>query len=384
MSHSTRVEHAKHDHHRGAGDHAHDHHAHDEHAHDEHHAHEHHAHDGHHEHHAHEHHAHEHHQHEHQRSSPWSRVIHAASGWLGTHSHDAADQLDTVLEADTAGRRALLISVAGLAVTAAIQAVVVLASGSVALLGDTLHNVADACTAIPLLIAFGLARRTPTKRYTYGYARAEDLAGLFVVAMITLSSALACYVAIDRLIHPQGVKHLWAVAAAALVGFAGNEIVARYRIRTGHRIGSAALVADGMHARTDGFTSLAVLLGAGGVAIGWRLADPVVGLAITVAILGVLRTAIRQVGARLMDAVDPGLVEQATAVIADVDGVQQVRDLRIRWIGHTLRAEADVTVAADLTITQAHDITHHAEAHLLHYIRRLAAATIHASPAGAH
>jgi cation diffusion facilitator family transporter len=254
----------------------------------------------------------------------------------------------------------------------------------VALLGDTLHNVADACTAIPLLIAFGLAKRAPTKRYTYGYARAEDLAGLFVVAMITLSSALACYVAIDRLVHPRGITHLWAVAAAALVGFAGNEIVARYRIRTGRRIGSAALVADGLHARIDGFTSLAVLLGAGGVAVGWRLADPIVGLVITVAILSVLRSAVRQVGARLMDAVDPGLVEQAATVITEVDGIEQVRDLRIRWIGHTLRAEADVIVAADLTITQAHDIAHHAEAHLLHYVRRLAAATIHASPAGAH
>jgi cation diffusion facilitator family transporter len=365
MSHTTRIEAGQHDHH-----------AHDEHPHDDDHAHDQHA---------RSHHAHEHHVHgEHQHTSRWSRLTHAASGLLGAHSHDAADQLDAALEADAAGRRALLISVAGLAVTAAIQAVVVLASGSVALLGDTLHNAADACTAIPLLIAFGLAKRAPTKRYTYGYARAEDLAGLFVVAMITLSSALACYVAIDRLIHPRGVTHLWAVAAAALVGFAGNEIVARYRIRTGRRIGSAALVADGLHARTDGFTSLAVLLGAGGVAIGWRLADPIVGLIITIAILGVLRTAIRQVGARLMDAVDPGLVEQATAVIAGVEGVQQVRDLRIRWIGHTLRAEADVTVAADLTITQAHDIAHHAEAHLLRYIRRLAAATIHASPAGAH
>src|SRR5262245_6976961 len=216
------------------------------------------------------HHAHDQHHH----ASPWSRLIHAVSRLLGGHSHDAADQLDTALEADAAGRRTLLISVAGLAVTSAIQGAVVLLSGSVALLGDTLHNVADAGTAIPLLIAFGLARRAPTKRYTYGYARAEDLAGLFVITMIALSSAFACYVAIDRFIHPRGVTHLWAVAGAALVGFAGNEIVARYRIRVGHRIGSAALVADGLHARTDGFTSLAVLLGAAGVAVGWRQADP--------------------------------------------------------------------------------------------------------------
>ena len=204
--------------------------------------------------------------------------------------------MDEALEGDSAGRRALLLSLAILAVTAAIQAVVVVLSGSVALLGDTLHNVADALTAVPLLIAFRLARRPPTKRYTYGYGRAEDLGGLFVIAMIALSSALAAYEAIDRLLHPRQVTHLWAVAIAAIVGFAGNEVVARYRVRVGRRIGSAALVADGLHARTDGFTSLAVLVGAAGVAIGWQWADPVIGLLITLAILGVLRSAVRQVG----------------------------------------------------------------------------------------
>ena len=289
-----------------------------------------------------------------------------------------------MLEADAAGRRALLISLAVLALTAAIQAVVVVLSGSVALLGDTLHNFADALTAVPLLIAFRLASRPPTKRYTYGYGRAEDLGGLFVIAMITLSAVLAASESIDRLIHPRPVTHLWVVAAAAVVGFVGNECVARYRIRVGRRIGSAALVADGLHARTDGFTSLAVLLGAGGVALGWQRADPIIGMVITVAILGVLRSAVRQVGARLMDAVDPGLVDQATAAVTSVEGISAVCDLRIRWIGHTLRAEVDVTVPSDLTVVQAHDLAHHAEAHLLDQVRRLTAATVHASPAGAH
>jgi cation diffusion facilitator family transporter len=314
----------------------------------------------------------------------WARVRHVLSELVGGHSHDAADQVDDALEADAAGRRALLSSLAILGLTAAVQGVVVVLSGSVALLGDTLHNVADALTAVPLLIAFRLSRRPPTSRYTYGYGRAEDLGGLFVVAMIALSSVFACYEAIDRLLHPRTVTHLWAVAAAALVGFAGNEIVARYRMHIGRRIGSAALVADGLHARTDGFTSLAVLLGAAGVALGWREADPVIGLVITVAILGVLRSAVRQVGARLLDAVDPDLVEQATSAVASVPGVLDVRELRIRWIGHTLRAEADVTVAADLSLAQAHELAHHAEAHLLHDVRRLTAATIHTSPAGAH
>jgi cation diffusion facilitator family transporter len=309
---------------------------------------------------------------------------HAVSEVLGGHSHDTADQIDDALEADSAGRRALVISLVGLGLTAAIQAVVVVLSGSVALLGDTLHNVADALTAVPLLIAFTLARRPPTKRFTYGFGRAEDLGGLFVILMMVLSSVFAGYEAIDRLLHPQQVSHLAAVAAAAVVGFLGNEIVARYRIRVGRQIGSAALVADGLHARTDGFTSLAVLLGAGGVAVGWSWADPVVGLLITVAILGVLRSAVRQVGARLMDAVDPELVDTAAAAISTVQGVTGVRELRIRWIGHTLRAEADVTVDPTLTVSQAHDLAHHAEDHLLAYVRRLTAATIHVSPAGAH
>ncbi|MGI8761597.1 MAG: cation diffusion facilitator family transporter [Jatrophihabitantaceae bacterium] len=330
-------------------------------------------------------HAHPHDGHGHDHgTSAWARARHALAGVIGGHSHDSADQIDDALEADAAGRRALFISLAGLGLTAAIQAFVVVLSGSVALLGDTLHNLADALTAVPLLVAFTLARRPPTKRYTYGYGRAEDLGGLFVIAMITLSSALAAYEAIDRLIHPRAVTHLWFVAAAALVGFIGNEIVARYRIRVGRQIGSAALVADGLHARTDGFTSLAVLFGAAGVALGWRRADPIIGLVITIAILGVLRSAIRQVGARLMDAVDPALVEQATAAVTSVEGVGEVRDIRIRWIGHTLRAEVDVTVPATLTVVEAHDLAHHAEEHLLDQVRRLTAATIHASPAGAH
>jgi cation diffusion facilitator family transporter len=327
----------------------------------------------------------EHDNHDHGDRSLWSRLTHPIAELFGRgHSHDSADQIDDALETDAAGRRALRISLVGLLITAAIQAAVVVLSGSVALLGDTLHNIADALTALPLLLAFRLARRPATSRYTYGYGRAEDLAGLFVIAMITLSSVLAGYEAIDRLIHPRHVSHLWAVAAAAIVGCAGNEIVARYRIRIGRRIGSAALVADGLHARTDGFTSLAVLFGAAGVGLGWRQADPIIGLLITIAILGVLRTAVRQVGARLMDAVDPDLVEQATSALTTVDGVLDVRELRIRWIGHTLRAEADITVEPGLTLAAAHDIAHHAEAHLLTDVRRLTAATVHTSPAGAH
>jgi cation diffusion facilitator family transporter len=293
------------------------------------------------------------------------------------HSHDAGDKVDSAMEASREGMRTLWISLAILGVTTLLQALVVSFSGSVALLGDTIHNGADALTALPLGLAFLLGRRPATRRYTYGYGRAEDLAGVAIVATITASSALAAYTAIDRLLHPRDVSDLVAVALAAIAGFLGNEWVARYRIGTGRRIGSAALVADGLHARTDGFTSLAVLLGAGGVALGWRWADPVIGLVITVAILAVLRDAARQVYRRLMDAVDPASVDAAEAALAQVPGVRGVGSVRMRWIGHALRAEADIVVDGRLSVVEAHALAVEAEHALIHAVPRLAAAMVH-------
>jgi cation diffusion facilitator family transporter len=255
------------------------------------------------------------------------------------HSHDASAKVDRAMEASAQGMRTLWISLAGLGVTAVLQAGVVALSGSVALLGDSIHNAADALTAVPLGIAFLAGRRAATRRFTCGFGRAEDLAGIVIVMLIALSSALAAAAAIDRLLHPATVSHLPWVAVAAVIGFIGNEWVARYRIRVGRAIGSAALVADGLHARTDGFTSLAVLLGAAGVALGWRLADPVIGLVITLAILLVLKDAAREVFRRLMDAVDPALLETAEAALAPVEGVLEVSQLRMRWIGHHLHAD---------------------------------------------
>jgi cation diffusion facilitator family transporter len=260
------------------------------------------------------------------------------------HSHAPSDAVDDVLETSRRGIRALQASLVGLGATAALQIVVVIISGSVALLGDTLHNLADAFTALPLWLAFTVGRRAPTKRYTYGYGRAEDLAGVIVVLLIAASAALAGYEAGRRLLDPQPVHGLWLVAAAGLVGFLGNELVARYRIRVGRQIGSAALVADGLHARTDAFTSLAVVLGAAGFGLGFRLADPITGLLITVAILRVLRDAAREIYRRLMDAVDPDLVDRVEAVARATSGVQDLGDVRLRWIGHSLRAELEIVV----------------------------------------
>ncbi len=237
------------------------------------------------------------------------------------HSHEAADKVDSAMEANAQGMRALWISLAGLGATTALQAVVVAFTGSVALLGDALHNAADALTAVPLGIAFILGRRPPSRRYTYGYGRAEDLAGVFIVAMIALSAVVAGYESVRRLLDPREIDHVGVVIAAGLIGFAGNELVAVYRIRVGRAIGSAALVADGLHARTDGFTSLAVVGGALGVLAGWDAADPVVGLLITVAILFVLRSAATDIYRRLMDAVDPELLDAAEASLRGTPGV---------------------------------------------------------------
>nr|WP_236574082.1 cation diffusion facilitator family transporter [Streptomyces sp. GS7] len=287
------------------------------------------------------------------------------------------DKVDSAMETSREGMRTLWLSLGILGLTTVIQAMIVAISGSVALLGDTIHNAADALTAVPLGIAFVVGRRAANRRYTYGYGRAEDLAGIAIVLTIAASSALAAYEAIDRLLHPRDVTHLWAVALAALVGFIGNEWVAGYRIRTGRKIGSAALVADGLHARTDGFTSLAVLLGAGGVALGWRWADPAVGLLITVAILMVLKGAAREVYRRLMDSVDPHLVDTAETTLRDINGVLGTGQVRMRWIGHALRAEADIVVDPHLTVVQAHEVAVAAEHALIHAVPRLTAATVH-------
>ncbi len=298
---------------------------------------------------------------------------------LVPHSHDAADNVDSALESSTIGIRAVKISLVALGITAVAQAVVVVFSGSVALAADTIHNFSDALTAVPLWIAFALSTKAATHRYTYGFGRAEDLAGLFVVAMIALSAIVAGYEAVMRLIRPVPIEHVAWVAAAGIIGFVGNELVAVYRIRVGRRIGSAALVADGLHARTDGFTSLAVVLSAGGVALGFPLADPIVGIVITIAILAVLRTAARDVFRRLMDGVDPELVDTAEAALAARPGVEAVRSVRMRWIGHRLHADAEVEISTGTTLERAISIAHDAEHQLIHEVPKLAQVRVHCS-----
>jgi cation diffusion facilitator family transporter len=315
----------------------------------------------------------------HSHDSPHGGIRGFVAGILG-HSHDPADSIDDALTADARGIRALKISLVVLGVTAFAQLGVVFISGSVALLADTVHNFSDALTSVPLWVAFALGSRAATRRYTFGYRRAEDLAGLFILVMIAASAVLAAYESIHRLIDPQPISNLPIVMVAGVAGFAGNEAVALYRIRVGRSIGSAALVADGYHARTDGLTSLAVVAGAIGVALGFPLADPIVGLMITVVILFVLRQAASQVGARLMDAVEPEIVEQMETVAMSVSEVQEVERLRVRWLGHGLDVSMAITVDRDLTVAEGHRVSEEVRHRLLHQVRRLDTAVIHVNP----
>ena len=307
------------------------------------------------------------------------RVLRFLDRFIG-HSHDPGDSLDEALTSDKRGIRALKLSLIALGVTAALQLVVVVLSSSVALLADTVHNFSDALTAIPLWVAFVIGSRAATRRYTFGYRRAEDLAGLFVLVMIALSAFIAGWESIDRLVHPQVMSNIPAVLVAGVVGFAGNELVAWYRIRVGRDIGSAALVADGYHARTDGLTSLAVVFGALGVAAGYPLADPLVGLLITAVILVVLKQATSQMLGRLMDAVEPELVDQVEEVAGAVEGVEAVGPIKLRWVGHALEASLIITVDRDLRVVGGHEVAEEVRHALLHRVRRLDTVLIHVDP----
>ncbi len=270
---------------------------------------------------------------------------------------------------------------AGLFVTASIQLAVVFLSGSVALLADTIHNFGDAATAIPLGIAFLFARRKPTARFNYGFGRVEDLAGLAVVLTIFASAAVAFYQSVERLLHPHPVTHLFAVMLASVIGFVGNEGVAVFRIRVGRKIGSAALIADGYHARTDGWTSLAVLVGALGVHFGYPKADPIVGLLITVAILSIVWQSVKLVFTRMLDGVEPETSDEVRHAASHVNGVLGVSDIRTRWIGHRLHTEVSITVDPALSVAQGHAIAREVDGELREHLQFLSGVMVHVDPA---
>jgi cation diffusion facilitator family transporter len=303
---------------------------------------------------------------------------------LCEHSHDHKHGvINPYIITSKRGIWALKWSLVGLMATAFLQAVVVCYSGSVALLADTIHNVGDALTAVPLWLAFHVGMWKPTKRFTYGYGRVEDLAGIAIVLTVLFSAVLAGYESINRLFHPQVIRVLWAVMAASLIGFVGNEIVAIFRINVGKEIASAALIADGHHARIDGLTSLAVFFAAIGVSIGFPLADPLVGVAITVAILRIVWASSKEVLCRIIDGIDPAIPDEIRDAALQTDGVKDVAEVRVRWVGHLLHAEVNIATNPELSVEAGHVIAKEVRHHLLHRLSYLSNALIHVDPLNA-
>ena len=328
-------------------------------------------------HHDHHHHDHGHGQvHGHGRREWLARVKHA----VVPHSHDANEAIQSAEEASGQGIRAAWIGLAGMMMTAALQVVIVAISGSMALLADTVHNLGHAATTIPLIIAFRLGRRPANGRFSYGYRRAEDLVGLFIGAIVALTAAIIIWESVDALLNPRELTNLGWVFAAGVVGFLGNEIVAIYRIRAGRRIGSAALIAEGQHARADGLTSIAVIIGVIGVWVGIERADAVVGFLIGLAILGILVSSMRTVCKRLMDGVDDDVIERLTLAAAEVLGVEAVDRVRARWSGHRMEGDASIRVPRDLDVLSAHEIADEVEHAMLHAVPHVEAIVVHLHP----
>ncbi len=312
------------------------------------------------------------------------RLSHAVKFLVIPHSHDVADSLDDALEGSREGVHVVVVSLMLLLLTAGLQLLVVALSGSIALFSDALHNGADAMTAVPLWFAFRLSARPSTRRFTYGFGKVEDLAGLAVIIVVATSATLAAYSAVDRLVHPQKISHLPVVVIAGFIGVVGNEVVGRYRTRVGRRIGSAALEADGDHARTDGIASFLVVVGAIGVALGLGWADPAMGLLIALVILLVLVRTSVNIGQRLLDAVDPHVVERIFESVAAVDGVAGASSVQARWIGHRLYAQVRLSVPGSMPVTDAHAVAEAALHQLLHDVPKMSDAIVHIDPAGAN
>lgn len=273
-------------------------------------------------------------------------------------------------------------SLIGLGMTALLQGLIFMISGSVALLSDTLHNLTDALTAIPLWIAFALGRRQATKTYTYGFRRAEDFAGLIIVAAIGASAALVVWQSIQRLIEPRLMDNVPWVVAAGIVGALGNELVARHRIRVGNRIGSEALIADGHHARSDAWTSLAVVAAGIGAGFGTAWVDPVAGLVVAAGIFVLMVRSARRISRRLLDGVEPGIVTEVDATIRSVEGVEDVSELRVRWHGHQIRVAASVAVEPDMSVAEGHEVAHSVEHALHHAFNTPITIVVHVEPHG--
>ena len=302
------------------------------------------------------------------------------------HGHEGHSHAHGIVDPSiaTSERGLWVTKVSGLVLVAIalVELAVFAASSSTALLADLIHNFGDAATVIPLWIAFAMARRRPSAGFSFGYGRAEDLAGVAVVIALFANAVIAGYESLYRLFHPEPIHYLGLVSAMAILGFLGNEGVAMLRIRVGREIGSAALIADGHHARVDGWTSLAVLAGAVGVKLGFPLADPIVGLLITLAIFAIVWNAAKTIFTRILDGVDPETLAELGEMARGVDGVRDVFGVRARWVGHRLHAEANVVVSPALTVGEGHAIATAVQHRLLQHVAHVSAAVIHVCPDG--
>jgi cation diffusion facilitator family transporter len=298
------------------------------------------------------------------------------------HGHDHSS-LDRELLTHRRAVRAIRLSVAGLGATALLQFGIVAISGSVGLFADALHNLGDVLGTGSLLVALRLSQRAASDQFPYGWRRAEDLAGLLIVAAIALSAVLAGWDSISALLGGgHEVRNLGLAFAAAVVGIVGNEGVAIYKIRVGRDIGSVALVADGQHARTDGLASAAAAAGIAGAWLGYPIADPLAGLAITLAIVWILFDVGRDVLRRMMDAVEPSLLPRIREVAGAVGGVEDVHDVRARYLGRSLAVQLHADADPDLPLAEAHALAERVRHELVHSIPEIVAVDVHLDPAG--
>ena len=321
-----------------------------------------------------------HHDHEHEHEHEHDEHEHG-KGHGHVHEHG---KVDADLYGNQVGLRAVQISTAGMFIVAAIQFAIAGIGGSAGLFADALHNLGDVFTTVALWIAFVISSRAANQRYTYGYYRSEDLAGIFIVLVIIGSAVAGAVESILKLTNGNVPSHIYWSMAAALVGVVGNELLAQYKISVGKRINSVPLVADGQHSRIDGLTSLAAFLGLVGVQLGFPQADPIAGLLITVVIVTVVYSTSRSVLRRLLDAVDPHIVPSIVATAEAVPGVEAVTDVRARWVGHTLHVVMNIEVDAGLTLEKAHAIAEEVRHRLFHDIKGVSEVTIHTDPAGAN
>jgi cation diffusion facilitator family transporter len=289
----------------------------------------------------------------------------------GGHSHGAYDDSDAV--------RAVLISAVVLGAAAIVEIAAAVVSRSASVLADGLHNSGDVLTTFVLLFAFALARRPATRRFPSGYGRIEDIATLVIVVVIVVTAAVAGVESVRKLLQPEQYGNITFSLVAAAIGIVANVSVSEYKVRVGRGLGSTALEADGIHSRTDALVSAGAFAGIGLAGLGLRLADPIVGLLITGAILYILVGTLRKLVLRMMDAIDPKLIDELTTAAEHTEGVLGVHDVRARWVGRELVAVMHIDCDANLSLKDAHAIAQHVEHEVAHVVPE-ARVDIHMDP----